>query len=158
MLTFFWGKGSVHSGGVEGGHSPATFRSRRPSGKLFRPSVIFFSLHHSCSSPAPLLLRRLLIKLGLATRRVLPVQPKRPRWVQGKRRRLVLSVFLCDVFQLFLVDVNVVFGGQRLTAQAASVRLHVRVTRGNRHLSRRAADRFNFSPSPVWSSEIKTPG
>ena len=110
------------------------------------------SLHHSCSPPS-----RVLIKLGSATRRILPVQPKRPRWVQGQRRRLFLSVFLCDVFQLFLVDVNVVFGGHCLAAQAASVRLHVRVTRRNRHLSRLTADGFNISP-PVWSSEIKTPG
>lgn len=62
----------------------------------------------------------------------LPVQPKRPRRVQRQRRRVFFSVFLCDVFQLFLVDVYVVFGGNRL----AAVHLDVRLTRRNRHFTR----------------------
>lgn len=66
----------------------------------------------------------------------LPVQPKRPRRVQRQRRRVFFSVFLCDVFQLFLVDVYVVFGGNRLAAQGAAVHLDVRLTRRNRHFTR----------------------
>lgn len=67
--------------------------------------------------------------------RRLPVQPEGPRRVQGQRAgRLVPSVFLRDVVQLLLVDVNVVFGGDRLSAQAASVvHLDVRVTGRDRH-------------------------
>lgn len=68
--------------------------------------------------------------------RILPVQPKRPGGMQRQRRRVFFSVFLCDVFQLFLVDVYVVFRGDRLAAQGASVHLDVRVTRRNRHFTR----------------------
>lgn len=75
------------------------------------------------------------------TGQALPVQPKGPRRVQ--RQRLggcVVSVFLCDIFQLLLVDVNVVFGGNRLSAQGVSVHLEVRLSRRKRHFGRPGSD------------------
>lgn len=95
----------------------------------------------------------------------LPVQPEGPRRVQGQRPgRLVPSVLLRDVVQLLLVDVNVVFGGDRLSAQAASVvHLDVCVTGRDRHRRGMKANLCLMS-APFSSSfscccsVIKTPG
>lgn len=84
---------------------------------------------------------------------VLPVEPKSPRGMQRQRFRLVFSVFLCDILQLFLVDINVVLN--RLSAQGSSVPTEVRLTRGNRHYSRHGA---NLLIPAVWIFFMKTPG
>lgn len=106
---------------------------------------------------------------GGGGKRRLPVQPEGPRRVQGQRPgRFVPSVFLRDVVQLLLVDVNVVFWGDRLSAQAASVvHLDVRVTGRDRHrrgmkanlcLMSAAASSSSFSCCCCCCSMIKTPG
>lgn len=72
-------------------------------------------------------------------RETLLVQPERPGRVQGQRlARSVVSVLLCDVVQLLLVDVNV--GGNGLSAQGVSVHLEVRLPRRNRHFGRPDSD------------------
>lgn len=80
-----------------------------------------------------------------------PVQPKRPGRVQRQRRRVVLAVLLCDVFQLFLVDVNVVFAGNAVAARGASVRLQACLPGGKRHVS--GADEPRRSPPSSGSPE-----
>lgn len=89
---------------------------------------------------------------GSGPGRAPPVQPEGPGRVQRQRRaRLVVSVLLCDIFQLLLVDVNVVSGGNRPPAQGVSVHLEVRLSRRNRHVVRPGRDfaRMSSTKQPV---------